>query len=105
MSIWFSVGGTYYSGDPIVFDTPEDKIFEVSRNITIKLHHRIGKFVKLRFSFAARWIMISEITFDSGKFLYMCTTVCLSFTPRALLVPHTYMYGCTFARPRTTMDF
>uniref|UniRef100_A0ABD2WIM6 F5/8 type C domain-containing protein n=1 Tax=Trichogramma kaykai TaxID=54128 RepID=A0ABD2WIM6_9HYME len=61
----FSIGGKYYTGDPIVYDTPEDRVFEFSRNITIKLHHRIGKYVKLRFGFAARWIMISEITFDS----------------------------------------
>lgn len=63
----FSVGGRYYTGDPIVYSYMEDRIFEHSRNISIKLHHRIGKFVKLRFNFASRWIMISEITFDSGK--------------------------------------
>lgn len=45
----------------------EDKIFESSRNITIKLHHRVGKYVKLRLHFSDRWIMISEVTFDSGK--------------------------------------
>ena len=67
VNVLFSIGGKYYTGDPIVYDTPEDKIFEDSRNITIKLHHRIGRFVKLRFGFAARWIMISEITFDSGE--------------------------------------
>ncbi|KAF3420469.1 hypothetical protein E2986_14089 [Frieseomelitta varia] len=64
-SIMFSVGGRYYTGDPIVYSYMEDRIFEHSRNISIKLHHRIGKFVKLRFGFASRWIMISEITFDS----------------------------------------
>lgn len=64
----FSVGGKYYTGDPIVYSYMEDRIFEHSRNISIKLHHRIGKFVKLRFSFASRWIMISEITFDSGNY-------------------------------------
>ncbi|XP_017890624.2 discoidin domain-containing receptor 2-like [Ceratina calcarata] len=64
-SIMFSVGGKYYTGDPIVYSYMEDRIFEHSRNISIKLHHRIGKFVKLRFSFASRWIMVSEVTFDS----------------------------------------
>lgn len=67
VAIMFSIGGKYYTGDPIVYSYMEDRIFEHSRNITIKLHHRIGKFVKLRFSFASRWIMISEITFDSGE--------------------------------------
>lgn len=45
----------------------EDRIFENSRNETIKLHHRIGRFVKLQMSFAAKWIMISEVMFDSGQ--------------------------------------
>ncbi|KAL0115805.1 hypothetical protein PUN28_010981 [Cardiocondyla obscurior] len=63
--IMFSIGGRYYTGDPILYSYMEDKIFEQPRNITIKLHHRIGKFVKLRFNFALRWIMISEVTFDS----------------------------------------
>ncbi|XP_043477565.1 discoidin domain-containing receptor 2-like [Leptopilina heterotoma] len=65
VGVMFSIGGKYYNGDPIVYETVEDRIFENSRNVTIKLHHRIGKFVKLKFGFASRWIMISEITFDS----------------------------------------
>ena len=71
LNVLFSIGGKYYTGDPIVYDTPEDRVFEYSRNITIKLHQRIGKYVKLRFGFAARWIIIGEITFDSGEF-YFC---------------------------------
>lgn len=67
VDILFSVGGKLYHGDPIVYSYMEDRIFESPRNITIKLHHRIGKFVKLRFSFASRWLMISEVTFDSGE--------------------------------------
>lgn len=47
----------------------EDKIFETPHNISIKLHHRIGRFIKLRFTYAAKWLLISEITFDSGKIL------------------------------------
>lgn len=65
VSVMFSIGGRYYTGDPIVYSYMEDKIFEQPRNVTIKLHHRIGKFVKLKFSFASKWIMISEVTFDS----------------------------------------
>jgi len=77
----FSIGGRYYTGDPIVYSYMEDKIFEQPRNVTVKLHHRIGKFVKLKFKFALRWIMISEITFDSGELyntqlLQLSTSVC-----------------------------
>lgn len=67
VDILFSIGGKYYTGEPITYTYMEDKIFETSRNITIKLHHRVGKFVKLRLHFSDRWIMVSEVTFDSGK--------------------------------------
>ncbi|XP_014485653.1 PREDICTED: discoidin domain-containing receptor 2-like [Dinoponera quadriceps] len=65
IDILFSIGGKYYTGKPITFTYMEDKIFESSRNVTIKLHHRVGKFVKLRLHFSDRWIMVSEVTFDS----------------------------------------
>ncbi|XP_039309465.1 epithelial discoidin domain-containing receptor 1 [Solenopsis invicta] len=65
VDILFSIGGKYYTGEPITYTYMEDKIFETSRNITIKLHHRVGKFIKLRLHFSDRWIMVSEVTFDS----------------------------------------
>lgn len=69
VDILFSIGGKYYTGEPITYTYMEDKIFETSRNITIKLHHRVGKYVKLRLHFSDRWIMISEVTFDSGELI------------------------------------
>ncbi|CAB3360448.1 Hypothetical predicted protein [Cloeon dipterum] len=63
--VFFSVGGQQFLGDPITYTYIEDRIFETSRNISIKLHHRVGRFVKLQLHFAAKWIMISEVTFDS----------------------------------------
>ena len=65
----FSIGGKIYPGEPIVHRPVEDRIFEHSRNVTVKLHHRVGRFVKLRLYFAARWILISEVNFRSGKTL------------------------------------
>ena len=68
MQVHFSVGGQIYPGEPIIFRPPEDRIFENSRNISVKLHHRVGRFVKLRLSFPAppaRWILISEVSFRS----------------------------------------
>ncbi|GLH05407.1 Tyrosine-protein kinase transmembrane receptor Ror [Gryllus bimaculatus] len=64
-NILFSVGGKFFSGEPITYTYIEDRIFESSRNISIKLHHRVGRFVKLQLHFAAKWIMLSEVTFDS----------------------------------------
>ncbi|XP_073975567.1 discoidin domain-containing receptor 2-like isoform X2 [Rhodnius prolixus] len=65
VDIMFSVGGVYYYGGPITYTYMEDRIFEHSRNVSIKLHRRVGKYVKLQLHFAARWIMISEVIFDS----------------------------------------
>lgn len=64
--VLFSIGGKRFNrGEPITYEYIEDRIFETARNITIKLHHRVGRYVKLQLFFAAKWVMISEISFDS----------------------------------------
>ena len=37
-------------------------------NVTIDLCQHIGKLMKLNFTYAGHWILISEVTFDSGRF-------------------------------------
>lgn len=64
--VYFSIGGRHYKGEPITYDYIEDCIFETPRNVSIKLHHRVGRFVKLQLYFAARWLLLSEVTFDSA---------------------------------------
>ncbi|XP_034232582.1 discoidin domain-containing receptor 2-like [Thrips palmi] len=63
--VMFSVSGHNFPGQPITYTYREDRIFESSRNVSIKLHHRVGRFVKLRLHFANKWMLISEISFDS----------------------------------------
>ncbi|CAH2985152.1 unnamed protein product [Chilo suppressalis] len=63
--ISFSVGGQHYQEDAIHYTPEPDHIFESSRNVSIKLHHRIGRWVRIQLRFAARWILISEVVFDS----------------------------------------
>ncbi|KAJ8953791.1 hypothetical protein NQ317_010766 [Molorchus minor] len=64
--VMFSIGGKRFSkGEPITYEYIEDRIFETARNITVKLHHRVGRFVKLQLFFASKWILISEVYFDS----------------------------------------
>ncbi|XP_050360941.1 discoidin domain-containing receptor 2-like isoform X1 [Nymphalis io] len=63
--ISFSIGGRHFQDEPIRYTTNEDNIFESSRNVSIKLHHRIGKWVRIELHFSARWILISEVLFDS----------------------------------------
>lgn len=63
--VLFSVGGKRFKGEPITYEYMEDRIFENARNISIKLHHRVGRFVKIQLHFAAKWLLVSEISFDS----------------------------------------
>ncbi|XP_013146480.1 PREDICTED: discoidin domain-containing receptor 2-like isoform X1 [Papilio polytes] len=63
--ITFSIGGRHFQDEPIRYTYVEDSIFENSRNVSIKLHHRIGKWVRIELRFAASWILISEVVFDS----------------------------------------
>lgn len=65
---YFSVGGNLFNGEPVHFSYMPDMVLEHARNVTIKLHHRIGRFLKLQLYFASRWILLSEISFDSGKY-------------------------------------
>ncbi|XP_063215525.1 discoidin domain-containing receptor tyrosine kinase B [Bacillus rossius redtenbacheri] len=62
---YFSIGGHQFSGEPVIFSYMPDVVIEQARNVTIKLHHRVGRFIRLHLYFAAKWIMISELSFDS----------------------------------------
>ena len=44
-----------------------DLAIENARNVTINLKEEHGQYVMLQLSFAAKWILISEITFISGR--------------------------------------
>lgn len=44
-----------------------DTEFKNARSLSINLRKVTATAVKLEFYFASKWIMISEITFDSGK--------------------------------------
>ncbi|XP_045125645.1 LOW QUALITY PROTEIN: discoidin domain-containing receptor 2-like [Portunus trituberculatus] len=64
--VLFSVGGEHYHVHPAVeFEYVVDRIFEYARNVTIRLHGAPAKYVKLQLFFELRWILISEIAFDS----------------------------------------
>lgn len=64
--VFFSVTGKKYMDEPITYNYIEDLIFETPRNVSIKLHHRVGKMVKIQLHFASRWMLVSEITFESA---------------------------------------
>lgn len=66
VKVMFSIGKNILRGDPLIFMPMEDSIIEQPRNVSVKLHRRIGKYVKLQLYFASKWIMISEVAFESS---------------------------------------
>ncbi|XP_066250370.1 discoidin domain-containing receptor 2 isoform X1 [Euwallacea similis] len=63
---FFSLNALKFSPEPVHFSYMPDLVMEHSRNVTIKLHQRIGKFLKLQLYFASKWILLSEVSFDSS---------------------------------------
>ncbi|XP_017777041.1 PREDICTED: discoidin domain-containing receptor 2-like [Nicrophorus vespilloides] len=63
--VMFSIGGKYYNGRTISYSYMPDRVLENARNVTIHLHHQLARFIKLRLFFADRWLMLSEVSFDS----------------------------------------
>ncbi|XP_033223235.1 epithelial discoidin domain-containing receptor 1-like [Belonocnema kinseyi] len=65
--VWFSESGEFeIEEDPISYSYIPDNILENARNVSINLHEKVGQFVKFHLFFAARWIMISEVTFKTN---------------------------------------
>jgi len=64
--VWFSIGGEHYLGEPVEYTYMRDGLIEYARNVIIPLNHGIGRYVKLELFFDAKWLMVSEVQFDSG---------------------------------------
>ncbi|XP_076272189.1 discoidin domain-containing receptor 2-like [Rhynchophorus ferrugineus] len=63
--VLFSIGGRFYNGPTLSYVHPPDRVQENARNVSIGLHNRVGRFVKVRLYFADQQLMLSEIVFDS----------------------------------------
>lgn len=66
LKAFFSIGGDIYNPDSVSYTPMTDEIFEEPRNITAKLHRRVGRFVKIQLYFSSKWLLVSEVTFDSS---------------------------------------
>ena len=69
--IYFSVGGHYFRDDPVVFDYMRDTLIEYPRYVIVPVPYRAGRYVKLRLFFDDRWMMISEVRFESGEYWFL----------------------------------
>ncbi|KAK8751331.1 hypothetical protein OTU49_014145, partial [Cherax quadricarinatus] len=64
--VLFSMGGEHFHAQEAVeYEYVVDRIFEYARNVTIRLHNAAARYIKLQLYFALKWIMISEVSFDS----------------------------------------
>ena len=64
--VWFSVGGEHYFGQPDLYEYMPDTALQESRNISIPIKNKVGRFVKIQLTFEDIWILISEIQFQSS---------------------------------------
>jgi len=64
--VYFSVGGVVYAQEPIEYPYMKDSSIEYERPVFVPLGNRVGRFVKLQLFFESRWMMISEVQFESG---------------------------------------
>ena len=65
--LYFSIGGKYFYGEPVVYNYMRDTLIEFARPVIIPLKQHIGRYIKLLLYYDAKWILISEVRFDSGK--------------------------------------
>lgn len=91
------MGGRRYAPQPVRYAYMPDPTLESARTVVVKLHHRVGRYVKLQLHFRTRWILLSEVSFDSGGFCaYANVIVTIVMTKlNQILNIHTYTYiGC-----------
>ena len=67
LRVLFSIGGRHFPSDGAVtyFYMP-DLFLDNARNVSIHLGFKLARYLKLQFTFAAEWFVISEIYFQSG---------------------------------------
>ena len=71
LKTFFSMGGEVFTSNPVTYSPLADETFEDPRNISAKLHHRVGRFVKIHLRFSSNWILISDVDFDISPVLLL----------------------------------
>lgn len=58
-------GSTF--GGAVNYYYMEDNVLENARNVSIQIPNMCAAFIKIQLWFSSHWILISEVTFDSGE--------------------------------------
>ena len=62
----FAATSRGYQTRPLVYDFMRDTFIEFARNVIVSVPHSVGRFVRVELYFDAKWMMVSEVRFDSG---------------------------------------
>lgn len=63
-AVFLSLDGQHYQSAPVQMTMSPG---ETMQNVSIPLQNRVARFMRLQLFFPAPWILISEVSFDSGK--------------------------------------
>lgn len=63
--IWFSFDGVQWSKNPIDMKYMPDLSIENARDVIIHLQNRVGMFVRISLAFSNKWMLISEVSFNT----------------------------------------
>lgn len=66
--VFTSVNAVRYYQNPVKIKPFLNRLRDGTHNVTILVDVKIAKYVKLKLYFSARWILISEVQFDTSKF-------------------------------------
>ena len=71
--IYSSIGGVKFSETFVDYSHIRDELMEFSRFVIVPLKHIVGRYLKVHLYFDAKWMLISEVQFESSKscFLYV----------------------------------
>lgn len=76
--VYLSLDGDRFQATPVRFHPVVERPRQFTLNVTIPLHNRVGRFLKLQMRFASRWILLSEVSFDSGELLSDVSDIVMS---------------------------
>jgi len=74
----FVDGASELAAAGLRYEYKRDSLSESARSVSVPLRHLVARTLTVRLEFDARWIMISEIQFSSGKSLHQ-TLISVSF--------------------------
>lgn len=68
--VYFSLNGRTYKQPPVDYQYMRDTLIEYARTVNVPLGpNNIGRYVRVQFYFDSKWLLVSEVQFESSKFM------------------------------------